>query len=64
MKRNTTRYVAILEGEGPGTSRPILATSDKDTVDAVLELIKRRLGEAVQDSLPLVFEDGEEGADS
>lgn len=44
MEGKTTRYVAVLEGEGSGTSRPIIATSDKATVDAVLELIRDRLG--------------------
>jgi len=43
----TMRYVAVLEGEGPGTSRPILATADPGTVDRVLAIIRERLGEEV-----------------
>jgi hypothetical protein len=39
----TRRYVAVLEGEGPGTSRPILATADPATVAAVIRLIQERL---------------------
>lgn len=40
----TRRYIAVLEGEGPGTSRPILATSDPDTVARVIRLLQERMG--------------------
>ncbi len=44
MAGKTTRFVAVLEGEGPGTSRPILATGDPECVEAVTRIIQARLG--------------------
>lgn len=43
----TRRYIAILEGEGPGTSRPILATADPDTVAQVIQLLQERMSRAL-----------------
>ena len=39
----TRRYIAVLEGEGPGTSRTILATADPDTVTEVMRIIRERI---------------------
>lgn len=43
MSTKTTRYIAVLEGEGPGTSRPIIATADPETVRRVIEIIRERM---------------------
>ena len=43
----TTQYVAVLESEGPGTSRPVLATSDPATVEAVIKIIRNRMAQMV-----------------
>lgn len=40
---HTTRYIAVLEGEGPGTPRPILATADPEIVSRVIALIRERM---------------------
>lgn len=64
MKRKTTRYVAVLEGEGPGTSRPVIATSDQATVAAVLQLIQERLGKDVEAPPAGVEGDGNGRAES
>lgn len=41
--RRTTRYVTVMEGEGPGTSRAIIATSDPETVRRVCEILRERM---------------------
>lgn len=46
MSSHTRRYVAVLEGEGTGPSRPILATSDPATVEAVVQVIRDRIATA------------------
>ena len=50
--RRTTRYIAIMEGEGPGTSRPIVATADPDTVAAVVRIIQHRMGQSLGSTPP------------
>lgn len=58
---STTRYVAVYEGEGPGTSRPVIATSDPATVAAITRIIVDRVN-AGQDLHPPQNEK-REGAD-
>lgn len=39
-----------MEGEGPGTSRPVLATSDPKTVAAIIRIIQERVGAGLPSS--------------
>jgi hypothetical protein len=39
----TKRFVAVLEADGPGTSRPIFATADPETVTEVMRVIRDHL---------------------
>ena len=43
MAQKTTRYVAIMEGEGPGTSRTVFATADPKAVAAVMQIVQERM---------------------
>lgn len=43
MQMRTTRYIAVLEGEGPGTSRTVLASADPEAVAAVMRVLGERL---------------------
>ena len=51
--KETTRYIAVMEGEGPGTSRTILATADPDTVVAVVRIIQDRMGRSPASTPPV-----------
>lgn len=48
----TTRYVAVHEGEGPGTSRTILATADPDAVAAVVQLLQEHMSRTLHPATP------------
>lgn len=52
MTRPTTRYVALLEGEGPGTSRPLLITGDKEVVESVTRILESRLMCRIEPRIP------------
>lgn len=56
------RYVAVMETDGAGTSRPVLSTPEPAIVREVLDLLAKRLGELDPDAkVEAFFLKGPEG---